>query len=174
MLNLNKILDESLDSIWSPKQYQAGSYPPRKDQGPMFNQRDGKNFPYQQNANGQFPSSLPEPVNPQVFPWPLETINSDLSDGFVFLLSAAKKIKQCSTQNPSINQKQKDQLNKMFDYLLKVLKAVEKVGTNLPSVVNMSGERPPQVPLSPTKAPYIPTTANVGNQDSPNIQSQKL
>jgi hypothetical protein len=174
MLNINKIIDESLDSIWSPRQYQAGSYAPRKDQGPLFNQKDGKNFPYQHNAPPTFPPSLPEPVNPQVFPWPLETINADLGDGFVFLLSAAKKIKQCSTQNPSISQKQKDKLDQIFDYMLKVLKAVEKVGLNLPSVVTMTSERPPQFPLMPTKSPYIPTTASVGSQDSPNLQSQKL
>jgi hypothetical protein len=174
MINLKKILDESLDSIWSPRQYGASSMAPRKDQGPLFSQKDGKNFPYQNNTPPVFPPSLPEPENPLVFPWPMETINSDLGDGFVFLLNAAKKINQCAKQNPSITSEQKEKLLEVFGTMLKVLKTVEKIGLNLPSIVNMSSERQPQVPVKPTQSPYIPMNVNVGNQDNPNIQAQKL
>lgn len=174
MIDLKKILSEDVGSIWSPRQYQAGSMAPRKDQGPLFSQKDGKNYPYQQNMPGVPPTTSPQPANPDTFPWPLQNINSDLADGLIFVLEAAKKISICSKQNKNLTKKQQKQLIYTFKYLIKISKAIEKVGLKLPSIVNMTTQPDDVKPMEPFQSPYIPSSTPIGSQESPNLQAQKL
>jgi hypothetical protein len=175
MIDLKKILNEDVGSIWSPKQYQASSMAPRKDQGPLFSQKDGKNYPYQNNFPGTAQTTTAEPQKPETFPWPMENINSDLADGLIFILEAAKKISQCQTSNKSLSSKQKDELLKVFKYLIKISKSIEKVGMHLPKIVNMSSETQPQIPMEPSQSPYIPSIMPVNSQqNNTNTQPQKL
>lgn len=168
MLDLEKILNESLDSIWSPKPYQAGSMPPRKDFVSTKRNETGLTQP------SVYQHTLPEPEKPQTFPWPLQNINSDLADGYVYLLTSASKIAQCKKQNSSLTDKQKEDLDKVLNRLLLILKELKKIGTRIPSIVNMAGDTEPQVPYKPPQSPYIPTTSNVGDQQNRNTQPQKL
>jgi hypothetical protein len=174
MVNFNKILDESIDSIWSPRQYQAGSMAPRKDQGPLFNQRDGKNFPYQHNAPPVFPPTTPQPENTPSYAWPLQNITDDFSDAFVYMLVAAKKISQCAKENPSLPQDKKDDLLKGFKMCMKVLKAIKILGVKIPEIANMADALPPQSPNSPLQAPFIPPQTPLATSQTPTLQSQKL
>jgi hypothetical protein len=174
MVNLKKILNEDVGSIWSPRQYQASSMAPRKDQGPLFSQKDGKNFPYQQNSPPVFPPNLPQPEAPETMPWPLENINSDLADGFVFILAAAKKISQCEKQNKKLTNKQREHLFSNFKMLIKITKAIQKVGMELPNVVNMASNVDSPIPMEPYQSPYIPSTTTSTSRDTANIQPQKL
>jgi hypothetical protein len=168
MLSFKKILDESLDSIWNPKPYHAGSMAPRKDFVSARNNETGVNQP------AVYQNTLPEPEKPQTFPWPLHNINSDLADGYVYLLTSASKIAQCKKQNSSLTDKQKEELDKVFNKLLLMLKELKKIGTRIPNIVNMVSNTEPQIPFKPSQSPYIPTTANVGDQQSKNTQPQKL
>lgn len=174
MVNLKKILNEDVGSIWSPRQYSASSMAPRKDQGPLFSQKDGKNFPYQQNSPPIFPPSTTEPQKPETFPWPMQTINTDLADGFVYLLAAAKKISQCAKQNPSLTAKQKDELLLTFKKMLKILKAVETIGLSIPEIVNMASETDLQDPQRPAQSPLIQPTTQFSQQQSARVEAQKL
>jgi len=174
MINLKKILNEDVGSIWSPRQYQAGSMAPRKDQGPLYSQKDGKNYPYQQNAPGVSQSTTNEPQKPETFPWPLQNINSDLADGLIFILEAAKKISICGKINKSLTKKQKNNLVQVYKKLIVVSKEIEKIGINLPSMINMSSETTEQIPPQPFQSPYIPSSVPVSSQETSNLQSQKL
>ena len=126
MINLKKILNEDVGSIWSPRQYQASSMAPRKDQG------------------------------------------------LIFILEAAKKISICGKINKSLTKKQKNDLVQVYKKLIVISKEIEKVGINLPNIINMSSETTDQIPPQPFQSPYIPSTVPMSNQQTSNLQSQKL
>jgi hypothetical protein len=154
MVDLNKILEETLENTWSPRVYPAYSQPPRKD-FVAHSSKDSYTYPYQQNQAAGFPPTVPQPPSPSSVPWPLQTINTDLADAFVFLLAAAGKITQCINGNSiMLNQDQKDQLIEMYKTLNNSLKGIKEVGMKLTDVVNMADQPPPQIPVTPT--PRIP------------------
>lgn len=149
MIDLNKILNESLESTWSPKQYPAYSQAPRKDFVP-FSTKDGYNFPNQQNQAVGFPPTVPQPPNPSSVPWPLQTINTDLADAFVLLLAAAGKLSECVKNNTvSLTENQKSELLELFKKLKVSLNDIKDVGMRVTDVVNMAEQPPPQVPVAP-------------------------
>lgn len=146
-MNLSNLIKEVYDS--GPNAYQAYSSAPRKDFVP-YSTKDGYNYPYQKGGEPMYPPSAPQPENPVALPWPLQTINDDLSDAFIYTLAAYKKIADCVKNNPTLTQDEKDGLLKQFKKLRIALRKIKEVGIKLPSIVNMTEQPPPQIPVAPT------------------------
>jgi hypothetical protein len=143
-MKINDLIEEVYAS--GPKMYAAYSSAPRKDFVP-YSTKDGYNFPYQKNAPPIHPPSAPQPPNTVSMPWPLQTINDDLSDGYIYLLAAAKKLSVCAKGNPSLTEEQKQQLITLYKELKIALQKIKNVGLNVTDVVNMSLPLSPQVPV---------------------------
>jgi hypothetical protein len=152
MTDLNKILEETLDSIWSNKQqYTARSQAPRKDFAPMSS-KDGYSYPYQSGADGDFPPPNYQVRYPDSMPWPLQTINTDLADGFVYVIAAANKISQCLRSNSiSLTNEQRSHLTDMFKKLKIAINSIKDVGLTITDLTNMATVPPPQIPLKPNQ-----------------------
>ena len=144
-MNLDKVLNESLDGMWNNRQYGGTSESPRKDYQPM-NSKDGYSFPYQAGSPPIFPPTSPTPENIPSIPWPLNTVTDDLADAFVYLVSAVKKMHRCVEENPAPSKQQKEEIKKMMNSLRQSLLNVEKVGAHIIEVSNLAGQLPPQSP----------------------------
>lgn len=152
MIDLKKILEEVYNS--GPKNYPAYSQSPRKDFVPVST-KGGYDYPYQQNQATGFPPTVPQPPNPSSVPWPLQTINTDLADAFVLIISAAGKLSECVKNNAvSLSEKQKSELLNLFKKLKLSLKCIKYVGLHVTDAVNMAQQPPPQIAATPT--PSIP------------------
>jgi hypothetical protein len=147
-MDLDKVLEESLDGLWNNRQYGATSEAPRKDYQPLSSS-DGYSFPYQAGSPPVFPPTTLQPQNTPSIPWPLNTVNDDLSDSFVYLVSAVKKMQRCVDENPSLNMKQREVIKKMVKAIDSSLKTIERVGASLITVANLAEELPPQSPVQP-------------------------
>ena len=129
-MNLKKILKEAVET-----RYPATSQPPRYSFGPLSNQGPSSN---QSGLNSSYKIGNPidpilpaPPVYPESLPWPLDTVNSDLADSFVFLYSALKKIKATFKENPSISKEEQEHLISYYKTLKKALALIKKVGLQL-------------------------------------------
>lgn len=145
-MKLEELIEEVYDQ--GPKMYPAYSSAPRKDFVP-YSTKDGYNFPYQNNAPPIFPPEPPQPENPVALPWPLQTINDDLSDAYIYLLGAAKKISDVVANNPSINAEQKTQFTELYKDLKISLDHIKKVGLKVSDIGNMAMPVPPQYSARP-------------------------
>lgn len=149
MMDLNKILEETLENTWSPKQYPAYSQGPRKDFVP-FSTKDGYNFPYQSGQSGDFPPPNYQVQYPESLPWPLQTINTDLADGFVYVIAAANKISECLKNNSvSLTKEQREDLIEMFKKLKVAINSIKDVGMKITDITNIATTPPPQIPVAP-------------------------
>lgn len=144
-MNLDTVLNEAIGDIWNNAHYGATSEEPRKD-FVGFSTKDGYNFPYQHNAPPVFPPTEPQPSQTTDLPWPLQTISSDLTDSFVYLIAAHNKIKTCIDQNPSISDKQRRQLEQIRNVTQDTLVTIKKIGETVLSVADIAGPLPPQSP----------------------------
>lgn len=128
-MKIDKVIEEMLGAPGG-KQYSAYNEPPRKDFVPYSN-KAGYNYPYQQNT-----STTPQPVNtipphiPSV-PWPLETVTDDLSDSYVYLLTAGNKINQAIKNNSSLSKEKREELKKYLKDCKKALDLIKDIGTNI-------------------------------------------
>jgi hypothetical protein len=145
-MKLKDLIEEVYDQ--GPKSYPAYSSSPRKDFVP-YSTKDGYNFPYQKNTPPIFPPEPPQPANPVALPWPLQTINDDLSDAYIYLLGAAKKISDVVANNPTINSEQKTQFTELYKDLKISLDHIKKVGLKVSDVANMASPVTVQVTLTP-------------------------
>lgn len=138
-------LKDLIEEVYNqgPKSYPAYSSAPRKDFVP-YSTKDGYNFPYQKNAPPIFPPEPPQPENPVALPWPLQTINDDLSDAYIYLLGAAKKISDVVANNPSINAEQKTQFTELYKDLKISLDNIKNVGLKVSDIGNMALQAPAQ------------------------------
>ena len=144
-MNLNELLEESLDGMWNNRQYGATNESPRKDYQPT-NSKDGYSFPYQSGSTSVFPPTAPTPENIPSIPWPLNTVTDDLADAFVYIISAVKKMHRCVEENPAPTAEQKEQIKKMIKALHGAVLRVEHVGAHIVEVSSLSKELPPQSP----------------------------
>jgi hypothetical protein len=143
-MNLEGLIEEVYDQ--GPQRYGGFNSAPRKDFAPLPS-KDGYNYPYQQNP----PLSnltTPPPEGPVAYPWPLQTIVDDLSDSFVCLLNAASKIADCAKNNPSIDNKQQNELFEFYKSSKQALEIIKNIGTGIGNVVNMSEGQPSQNPVA--------------------------
>jgi hypothetical protein len=149
-MDLNKVLEESLDGLWNNRQYGGTSEMPRKDYQP-YSSSAGYTFPYQAGSPPVFPPTAPDPQNTPSIPWPLNTVTDDLSDSFVYLLAAVKKMERCIKENPSLNEKQKSAVKSLMNIANESLKRIEVIGANIITVANLAEELPPQSPITGEK-----------------------
>lgn len=142
-MNLEKVIEEIYDA--GNKQYSAGSMAPRKDFAPVST-TGNYNYPYQKNMPSDVPTS-PPPDAPVSYPWPLQTIVDDLSDSFVYLIAATNKIARSVKENPTLKDKQKDQLIELYKKSKKALLLIKDVGLTIDKVANLAGPQPSQAPI---------------------------
>lgn len=145
-MNLDKIINESIDTLWNQRQYPASSEWPRKDFVP-FGSRNDYNFPYQKGTPPVFPPSSPMPENTPDMPWPLQTVTDDIADSFIYLLSAVKKMQRCVKENPAPTKEQKLKLKKLISIGFKTLKTIEKIGVHVRPSADLAKPLPPQSPV---------------------------
>lgn len=157
-MNLNNIIEEIYEK--GGGSYPAYSQAPRKDFAPI-SQRGGYDYPYQQTGvAGSF--TEPPPDAPIVLPWPMQTINDDLSDGFVFIMSAANKITKCIKSNPALTEKQKEELIEIYKKTKQALELIKTVGLNIHKS-NIAGPQPSQNPIPAPENPLPDSLPNKGN-----------
>jgi hypothetical protein len=139
-MELDKIITEVYDT--ANKSYPAYSSPARKDFTPQ-SARNTPNFPYQHqdDLNNPPPESVPS------LPWPLSTVVDDLTDSFIFLSQAMDKISSAVKNNPSLNDKQKTKLIRLYKIAKFALKGIRKVGLHIIDVANIAGPQPSQNPV---------------------------
>ena len=133
-MDLNKTIEESLDGLWNNRQYGGTNESPRKDYQP-YSTSQGYSYPYQAGGATSIPS--PEAEGVPSTPWPLNTIETDLSDSFVYLMSAFNKMKTCLEENPSLKKSQKANLRKLIKFAIGALKRIEFIGMNIIKVSNI-------------------------------------
>ena len=128
-MDFNKIVEEIYDG--GGGNYGAYSQPARKDFAPM-SMKNGYDYPYQ-NGGTTGELSEPPPDGPVSWPWPLQTLPSDIGDSFVYLMTGMSKMSQCIKQNPSLHKDAKTELIELFkkrtnslDYLIERTKYIEK------------------------------------------------
>lgn len=144
-MDIDKVLNESLDGLWNNKGHGGASELPRKDYQP-YSTSNGYTFPYQAGSPPVFPPTAPDPQNTPSVPWPLITTDTDLADAYMYIVSAVKKMKRCVDENPSLNLQQKIALKKLIKLSKQALKRVSFVGKHVMSIANLAGNLPPQSP----------------------------
>ena len=142
-----RILKESLDGLWNNRSYGGASELPRKDYQP-YSASSGYSYPYQQGGNTMFPPTSPDPQNTPSVPWQMSNITDDLADGFVYILSALKKMERCLNENPALKPNQRKVLNKYIKYTKAALYIVKKIGKSIINSVNLAKALPPQSPTN--------------------------
>jgi hypothetical protein len=146
-MNLEKIIEEIYSS--PSGNYSASSEAPRKDFAPI-SKTDGYNYPYQRD--GSYMGSPIKPDAPVHYPWPLQTIEDDLSDAFAFIASSMSKISQSVKNNPSLDDEKKEKAIFLYKKLKKSLNIIKNVGLNTGSVFNIAGQQPDQNTAPPAQA----------------------
>lgn len=126
------------------KLYSASSSAPRKDFAPIST-KDGYDYPYQNNGASEMEN--PSPETPISYPWELQTVSDDLSEGFIRVLEATKKINS-SYQNPSLSTNQKQDLKTLLEISKKILGAIKKVAFKVDDISNLALPTPPQVKMN--------------------------
>jgi hypothetical protein len=132
-MNLLKILEESIDSLWNNATYGATSELPRKDYQP-YTTSSGYSYPYQQ---GIPPTATPGDEKTEeaaVTPWPLHTIETDLSNSFIHLVTALEKMQECLDKNISITKNQKTKIKNLMKISTNALRRIELVGVNVSKI----------------------------------------
>jgi hypothetical protein len=142
---LNEVINEDISTLWNNAHMGAASEAPRKD-FVGFSTKDGYNFPYQHNAPPVFPPTDTQPEQTQSLPWPLQTINEDLTDSFVYLTAAYNKIETCLDQNAALSNNQRRQLEELKELSSKTLINIKTIGSELLVIAQLAGPLPPQSP----------------------------
>jgi hypothetical protein len=128
-MKLNEVIEEMLGAPGG-KQYPAYNEPPRKDFVPYSN-KAGYNYPYQQNTSATpTPENVIPPHIPSI-PWPLEGVTEDLSDSYIYLLTAGNKINQALKSNPSLSDNQRKHLKEYLKRCKTALDIIKSIGVNL-------------------------------------------
>ena len=160
-MDFNKIIEEIYDG--GGGNYPAYSQAPRKDFAPVT-QSGNYAFPYQQGGSiGDV--TEPPPDAPISFPWPMQTVTTDLADGFVFILTAANKMSTALTGNPTLKKEQKEKLVELFKHTKQTLDMLKDIGTEL-GKLNLAGPQPSQNP--------VPRPGTDKPQSIPNLQTGVL
>jgi hypothetical protein len=148
-MNLNQIIEEIYDS--GGGNYPAYSEPPRKDFAPMSN-RGGYENPYQRGGAHQQPTDQTLQGQPSM-PWPLQTLNDDITDSFVFLTAAMTKMIQAVKGNPTLDKKMKEELLVLYKKSKVALNLLKEIGLSATDL-NMARPQPVQnpVPINPDQA----------------------
>lgn len=148
-MDLNEVLNESLDGMWRNKPYGGNSEPPRKDYMP-YTTKDGYAYPFQQGGSAAMPPS-PDPDNTPDLPWPLQGITEDLSDSFVYLATAYQKMERCVKENPAPSDRQKEKIKKLMKFVEEALIRIKEVGVRIVPTSDLASKFPAQNPIQGKK-----------------------
>jgi hypothetical protein len=161
-MNLNKIIEEIYDGGYS-NQYPAYSEGPRKDFAPMSS-RGGYTNPYQRGGDNLGVLSRTENDTSPSMPWPLQTLEQDISDSVVFLLQGISKMSSCLKTNPVMQEddEMKDELIKIFKASKHACKILAEVGKRV-NRLNLAKPQPLQNPLN------VSNQQNIDPNSIPNI-----
>jgi hypothetical protein len=148
-MNLNKIIEEVYNS--GGGNYPAYSEPPRKDFAPMSN-KSGYENPYQRGGASQQPTEE-APERAPSMPWPLQTLNDDISDSFVFLTAGMTKMIQTVKLNPALDKNAKAELLDLYKKSKVALNLLKEIGLSV-GKLNMAKPQPVMnpVPINPDQA----------------------
>lgn len=158
-MDFERIIEEIYDT--GGKNYPAYSQAPRKDFAPV-SQSGNYAFPYQQGGSiGDV--TEPPPDAPVSLPWPMQTVTTDLADGFVFVLTAANKMSSALKGNPTLKKEQAEKLVELFKKTKQALDLLKDVGTNI-GKLNLANAQPSQnpVPRMGTDKPYSQPSLQTG------------
>lgn len=147
-MDLERIITEVYDT--ANKSYPAYNAPARKDFVPQST-KNTPNFPYQRQDD----LTNPPPQSVPSLPWPLQTAVDDFADSFVLLSAGMSKISTCIKNNPSLSNKQKEELLELYKKAKKALVLIRNVGLRFNDIANIAGVQPSQNPVPPSeyKAP---------------------
>jgi hypothetical protein len=126
------------------KRYPASSSAPRKDFAPVST-KGGYDYPYQNTGASEMENPIPD--TPISYPWELQTASEDLSDGFMRVLEATKKINQ-SYHNPTLSTNQKQDLKILLKISKNILGAIKKVAFKVDDISNLALPTPPEIKMN--------------------------
>jgi hypothetical protein len=142
-MKFNSLVEEIYDTNTN-KNYPASSSAPRKDFAPVST-KDGYHYPYQNTGASEMENPLPD--TPITHPWELQTVSDDLSNSFISLIAASQKIIS-SKNNPALDLKQKQELNKILKYSRKILNAIKNVAFKIDDIANIAVEKTPEIKMN--------------------------
>jgi hypothetical protein len=137
-------LVQEIYSTNNGKLYPATNSAPRKDFAPIST-KDGYDYPYQNTGASEMEN--PSPDTPISYPWELQTVSEDLSNGFMSVLAATKKINSAQS-NPALAVNQKSDLKKLLTLSNEILNAIKNVAFKIDDIVNLSLPKPPEVKIN--------------------------
>jgi hypothetical protein len=143
-MKFNKLVSEIYDTNIN-KQYGATNSAPRKDFAPASS-KDGYHNDYQNLGASEL--ETPQPENPPSFPWELQTINDDLANGFVSILSSTEKIRNAYKNNQALDINQKNEFRHIFKFSRKILNAIKKVALKIDEISDLSVEKKPEIKIN--------------------------
>jgi hypothetical protein len=143
-MKFNKLVNEIYDTNIN-KQYGATNSAPRKDFAPASS-KDGYHNDYQNLGASELEN--PQPDNPPSYPWEIQTINDDLANGFVSIVSSAEKIRNAYKNNHTLNINQKNDFKKLFKLSKNILKAIKKVAFKIDEIANLNLEKMPEIKMN--------------------------
>ena len=119
----------------------ATSDPARKDFGPA----GGNGYPPSMNKKGLLDpyqshplATMGDPDRVPSMPYPLENINSYLSDSFVFLNAALTQMKAATRSNPTLSPVFAKEVKRLTKQGEEALKSIEYIGQRITSVANLN------------------------------------
>ncbi len=114
---------------------------PRKDFGPA----SGNGYPPSMNKKGLLDpyqshpyATMGDPDRIPSMPYPLENIDSYLSDSFVYLNAALTQMKAAAQSNPSLSPIFVKEIKRLTKEGAKALKCIEDIGKNITKVANLN------------------------------------
>lgn len=143
-MKFNKLVNEIYDTNIN-KQYGATNSAPRKDFAPASS-KDGYHNDYQNLGASEL--ETPQPDNPPSYPWEIQTINDDLANGFVSIVSSAEKIRNAYKNNHALNINQKNDFKKLFKLSKNILTAIKKVAFKIDEIGNFNLEKTPEIKIN--------------------------
>jgi hypothetical protein len=143
-MKFNKLVNEIYDTNIN-KQYGATNSAPRKDFAPASS-KDGYINDYQNLGASELEN--PQPDNPASYPWEIQTINDDLANGFVSIVSSAEKIKNAYKNNNVLNINQKNDFKNLYKLSKNILNAIKKVAFKIDEIANLNLEKTPEIKMN--------------------------
>jgi hypothetical protein len=110
---------------------------PRKD-FTAYSKKDEYNYSRQSNVDYQ--NLTPPPPVPSNLPWELNNILGDLSDSYVYLLTALSKMSQCARHSKVIDKAQKKKILELYKAAKKSSEVIKKVGMMVEDISSISGQ----------------------------------
>jgi hypothetical protein len=146
-MDFSKIIEEIYDG--GGGNYPAYNSPPRKDFAPI-SMRNGYDYPYQRGGAQEIDETPPDA--PLSLPYPLNTVQTDLADAFVFTMTSAEKMVSCLRTNKALTKKQIDLIVDLHKKTMSALDLLKEVGVRIAGT-NLAYDQPTQFPVPRSPQP---------------------